>query len=179
VDVRTLDYAARALAGAVCCVALAACNHDSPSDPRGAPPGQNVPGAPGGGGGGGGKRVPVGPYKIPPVVIQAGTAYPDLGAWHELEQGFWDACPGGSHCVTPVFALVDSLDTVYHGCEMVDLWVGGVKITEVGTPVPMGSRIVVNIKRPCPGLEGDGTGGSPPVGSPAESPDASDQPYTP
>lgn len=183
---KSLDYAVRALACAVCCLALAACHHDSPSDPQGAPPGQNVPGAPGGNGGGGngggGKQVPVGPYKIPPVVIQSGTAYADLSAWHELEQGFWSACPGGSHCVTPVLVFVDGLENAYPGCALVDIEVGGVRITEPGTPVPMGSRIVVNIKRPCPGLEGDGTGGdspappeSPPE-SPPDSPDASDQP---
>jgi hypothetical protein len=189
-DVRSLDYALKALTCAVCCLVLAACNDGSPS--AGAPPGQGAPGAPAGNGGGGnggggnggggngGKHVPVAPDRIPNVVINAGQTYSNLDEWHALEQGFWDACPGGSHCVTPVFVLVDALETGYPGCAMVDLEVGGVKITEVGTPVPMGSRIVVNIKRPCPGLEGDGSGSESPVESPpVESPDASDQPNTP
>jgi hypothetical protein len=184
------QHARRALLPAICCLVIAGCNDGSPSGAPGAPPGQNAPGAPagngggnpgaGGGGdqGGGGGHVPVGPYKVPNIVIQAGTVYPDLNAWHSLENGFWSACPGGSHCVTPVPTLVDATDNDYPGCAMVGIYVDGVRITEVGTPLKMGSTIVVSFKRPCPGLEGGGDGGDG-GGSPASSePPPSEAPAT-
>lgn len=174
----------------ICCLVIAACNGGSSSGTQGAPPGQNVPGAPGGdqggsgnrGGdqGGGGGDVPVGPYKIPDIVINAGIVYENLADWGKLESAFWSACPGGSHCVTPVFTLVDGADDVYSACAMEGLEVDGVAITERGTSVPMGSRIVVSFKRPCPGLEGGGAGVSPASSeSPATDVPATNEPYTP
>ncbi|MGH3378302.1 MAG: hypothetical protein ACRDP6_26625 [Actinoallomurus sp.] len=178
-----LKNAGRVLVPVICCLMVAACNGGSPSGTEGAPPGQNVPGAPaggpgGGGGNGGGGDVPVAPYKIPDIVIKAGDVYADLDAWHRLQEGFWSACPGGSHCVTPVFTLDDGADNSYPACAMERLEANGVRITEVGTELPMGSRITVSFKRPCPGLEGGGVS-SPGTGE-SPSPDASaiDEPDT-
>lgn len=176
----------------ICCLVIAACNGGAPSGTQGAPPGQDVPGAPGGNGGGGqggsgnhggggGGGVPVGPYKIPDIVINAGIVYENIEEWRKLQDAFWSACPGGSHCVTPVFTLVDGSDDLYSACAMEGLQVGGVAITERGTSVPMGSRIVVSFKRPCPGLEGGGAGGVSPASSesPSTGAPATDEPYTP
>lgn len=188
------NNAGRALVPVICCLMVAACNGGSPSGPEGAAPGQNVPGAPagnGGGGpggsgnGGGGGRVPVGPYKIPDVVINAGQVYASLNDWRTLQEAFWSACPGGAHCVTPVFTFVDGSDDLYSPCAMEGLAVNGVAITEKGTAVPMGSRIVVSFKRPCPGLGGGGGGGtspgtgeSPSTESPSTDAPAADEPNT-
>lgn len=183
-----LKHAGWALVSVICCLLLAACKSGSPSSPQGAPPGQNLPGAPAGNGGGGqggdgsgnGGGVPVGPYKIPDIVIKAGTVYEDMAKWRELENDFWSACPGGSHCVTPVLILVDAADSLYPACAMTGVQVDGVPITTAGTPVKMGSRIVVSFKRPCPGLEGDGGGGSPGSSEPPPSDaPATGEPNTP